>query len=87
MARRNPYRSFPFHVEMDGITQAGFSECSLLDTKTDPAEYRKEEEIPVSRKRSGLTKYGNITLKRGITDSTDLYKWRKQGIDNGFYLP
>ena len=29
------------------------------------------------RKLPGLTKYGNVTLKRGITDSMDLYNWHK----------
>ena len=34
------------------------------------------------RKQPGLVKYGNVTLKWGITDSLDLYKWRKQ-IEDG----
>jgi phage tail-like protein len=34
------------------------------------------------RKVPGLVKYGNVTLKWGITDSMDLYKWRKS-IEDG----
>ena len=83
MARPDPYRQFRFRVEIDGITQASFSECSLGDTTTDPVEYREGDEPPVSRKLSGLTKYGNISLKWGITDSMDLYDWRQQIIDTG----
>lgn len=83
MARQDPYRQFRFRVEIDGITQAGFNECSFADTTTDPVEYREGDEQPVSRKLSGLTKYGNITLKWGITDSIDLYNWRQQIIDAG----
>ncbi|MCC7577323.1 MAG: phage tail protein [Methanomethylovorans sp.] len=83
MARQDPYRQFRFRVEIDGITQAGFSECTFADTTTDPVEYREGNEIPVFRKLSGLTKYGNITLKWGITDSMDLYIWRQQVIDTG----
>ena len=83
MPRNDPYRQFRFRVEIDGITQAGFSECSFADTTTDPVEYREGNELPVSRKLSGLTKYGNITLKWGITDSMDLYNWRQQVIDTG----
>jgi phage tail-like protein len=81
--RKDPYRQFRFRVEIDGITQAGFSECSLGDTTTDPAEYREGNDPPVFRKLSGLTKYGNITLKWGITDSLDIYNWRQQIIDTG----
>lgn len=83
MARVDPYRQFRFRVEIDGINQAGFSECTFADTTTDPVEYREGNEPPVFRKLSGLTKYGNITLKWGITDSLDLYKWRQQVIDTG----
>jgi phage tail-like protein len=81
--RMDPYRQFRFRVEIDGITQAGFSECTFGDTTTDPVEYREGTELPVFRKLSGLTKYGNITLKWGITDSMDLYNWRKLIIDTG----
>jgi len=81
--RVDPYRQFRFRVEIDGIGQAGFSECTFADTTTDPIEYREGNELPTFRKLSGLTKYGNITLKWGITDSMDLYNWRKQIIDTG----
>jgi phage tail-like protein len=81
--RKDPYRQFRFRVEIDGISQAGFSECTFADTTTDPVEYREGNEPPVFRKLSGLTKYGNITLKWGITDSMDLYKWRQDIIDSG----
>ncbi len=83
MPRQDPYRQFRFRVEIDGVTQAGFSECSFADTTTDPVEYREGDEIPTVRKLSGLTKYGNITLKWGITDSMEIYNWRQQIIDTG----
>ena len=83
MPRQDPYRQFRFRIEMDGVTQAGFSECTFADTTTDPVEYREGDEIPTARKLSGLTKYGNITLKWGITDSMEIYNWRQQVIDTG----
>jgi phage tail-like protein len=81
--RVDPYRNFRFRVEIDGIKQAGFSECTFADTSTEAVEYREGNEPPIFRKLSGLTKYGNITLKWGITDSLDLYKWRQDTIDKG----
>jgi phage tail-like protein len=84
MARADPYRQFRFRVEIDGINSSlGFSECTFADTTTDPVEYREGNELPVFRKLSGLTKYGNITLKWGITDSKELYQWRQDVIDTG----
>jgi phage tail-like protein len=80
---QDPYRKFRFRVEIDGVTQAGFSECSFADSSTEMVEYREGNEPPVFRKLSGLTKFGNITLKWGITDSTELYDWRQQIINTG----
>ncbi|MCE8425232.1 MAG: phage tail protein [Candidatus Methanoperedens sp.] len=81
MARVDPYRQFRFRIE--GIEQAGFSECTFADTTTDPVEYREGNELPVFRKLSGLTKFGNITLKWGITDDMKLYEWRRRVIEHG----
>jgi phage tail-like protein len=81
--RKDPYRKFRFRVEIDGITQAGFSEVTFGDSTTEVLEYRDGNEPPIHRKLSGLTSYGNITLRWGITDSMDLYNWRKQVIDSG----
>lgn len=83
MARTDPYRQFRFRIEIDGIGQGGFSECTFADTTTDPVEYREGNEPPVFRKLSGLSKYGNITLKWGISDSMLLYEWRQKVIDSG----
>ncbi len=78
MADRNdPYRNSRFLLEIDGITQAGFSEATIPDTSQEPIEYREGNEIPTVRKIPGLIKYGNLTLKWGITDSLELYEWRK----------
>ena len=83
MARNDPYRQFRFRVEIEGIARAGFNECSFADTTTDPVEYRDGTDPPIFRKLSGLTKYGNITVKWVITDAMDLYNWRQKVIDKG----
>ena len=75
--RVDPYRGFNFLVEIDGITQAGFQEVSGLDSSTPSLDYREGTDPMHVRKLSGLTKFGNITLKRGITDDMDMWKWRK----------
>ena len=75
--RIDPYKNFRFLVEIDDIVQAGFSEATIPDSTQDPIEYREGTEPPTARKIPGLIKYGNVTLKWGITDSLDLYNWRK----------
>jgi len=79
--RVDPYRGFNFLVEIDGITQAGFQEVSGLDASTPAVDYREGTDPPHNRKLTGMNTYSPITLKRGITDSSELWKWRKTVID------
>ena len=79
--RVDPYRNFSFLVEIDGITQAGFSDCSGFGASTDPIEYREGGETKTVRKLPGLTKYTNITLKWGLTDSKELYQWYRDVVN------
>jgi phage tail-like protein len=78
--RRDPLRNFRFRLEIDGINEAHFSEVSGFDTTTDAIDYREGDDPTHVRKLPGLTKYGNVTLKRGITDSIDLYNWYKDVV-------
>lgn len=78
MARIDPLRNFRFRLEIDSIAQANFSEVAIAETTIDAVEYREGTDPPHVRKLSGLTKYGNITLKYGMTagaNALDLYKW------------
>jgi phage tail-like protein len=69
-------------LEIDGISQAGFREAAIPDTAQDPVEYREGDEAPTMRKVPGLIKYGNVSLKWGITHSLDVYNWRN-AIEDG----
>src|SRR3954453_19460931 len=78
MARIDPLRNFRYRLEIDSITQAGFSEVAIAETTIEAVDYREGTDPPHARKLSGLTKYGNITLKWGLTSggaALDLYKW------------
>lgn len=86
MARQDPLRNFRYRLEIDGITQAGFSEVAIGDLSTDPIEYREGDEITTVRKLNGLNKYGNITLKWGITDSVELAEWHQLVVDDSTKL-
>jgi phage tail-like protein len=79
--RKDPFRAYNFLVEIDGITRAGFRECSGLDSSQDPIDYREGTDPLHVRKLPGLVKYSNISLKRGITDDAELWNWRKTVMD------
>ncbi|NTU84785.1 MAG: phage tail protein [Chloroflexales bacterium] len=74
--RKDPYRSYNFLVEIDGITRAGFRECSGLDATQSPIEYREGDDKQLTtRKLPGMVTYSNITLSRGISDDQELWAW------------
>jgi len=77
MPRNDPLRNFRFVLDIDGINQARFSEVTIGETTTEAVDYRDGNEDSRVRKLDGLNKYGNITLKWGVTDSTVLYEWHK----------
>ena len=85
--RERPYAQFNFLVDLGtGATdgpQAGFQECSEIGMSVDVIEYRNgnEKESGV-RKLTGLARYPDVTLRRGIIGSLDLYQWL-DGIRNG----
>ena len=76
--RTNPYGAYNFLVEIDSVVSAGFSEVEGLGMEILYTEYRNGND-PVNnvRKLAGLRKFSNITLKRGITGTTDLFDWLK----------
>ena len=76
----DPYYQFNFLVEIDGITRAGFHECTGFDSTIDVIEHREGGENTTLRKLPGLTKYSNIVLKWGMTDDMELYDWHRRVI-------
>lgn len=83
MARRetDPYASFNFRLEVDGIIKAGFSEVTGLNAESNVIEYREGNEGITARKLPGLIKFGNVTLKRGVTADPELFKLFKNLVD------
>ena len=81
MAREDPYGAFNFLVEIAGLEVAGFSEVGGLESETDIIEYRSGDDRGSLRKLPGLTKYQNLTLKRGYAASHELWEWRQSIVD------
>jgi phage tail-like protein len=85
--RDRPYAEFNFLVDLgtgntDG-PQAGFQEVGPIGMSVDVIEYRNGNEKENSvRKITGLNKTTDVTMKRGVIGSLDLYDWLDQ-IRNG----
>ena len=89
--RETPYGAFNFLVNLGGPYDAekplgGFSDVSGLGTEITIAEYRNgnEKENHV-RKVPGIHKVSDVTLKRGIVNSGDLWDWIGQVQRSGHY--
>lgn len=85
--RDRPYPEFNFLVDLGtGATdgpQAGFQEISGIGTSVDVIEYRNgNDKENTVRKLTGLNRVADVTLKRGIIGSLDLYNWLNE-IRNG----
>lgn len=81
MPRVDPYSNSRFLVEIDGITQAGFSDCTGFGSNVEAVEYREGGDAPTVRKLPGKVSYPDITLKWGITDSRELYDWHLSAVN------
>jgi len=79
--RTDPFRNFNFLVEIDGIAQGAFIECSGLGATTEVIETREGGDNTTVRKLPGKTTYTDITLKWGLSTSKELWKWREQVIN------
>lgn len=80
--RTDPYSSYNFAVELDGITRAGFRECSGLENSQNAGEYREgTDRNQAVRKIPGLVTHSDITLSRGITNDRTLWDWRQKVME------
>lgn len=82
--KQDPYMSFKFRVEIDGIFVAGFSEVTGLafETETETVEEGGVNDfVHILPKR---TKRQNIILKHGITDNDVLWNWYQDVVNGKF---
>lgn len=87
--RTTPYGAFNFLVNLNGPVGAeeplgGFSDVSGLMTEIKIAEYRNgnEKENHV-RKVPGTHTVGDVTCKRGVVNSEDLWAWIEETRQTG----
>src|SRR5436190_22978449 len=77
-----PFTAFNFSVEIHvpfmgsgALCSAAFSECDGLDMSMDVKTIREGGNNTQQIRMVGAVTYGQVTLKRGMTDSFDLWDW------------
>ena len=81
--RDNPYGAFNYLVSLgtgdESSVVAGFSDVSGLGSEISYAEYRNgNEKFNTARKVPNTFKNDDVTLKRGLIGSLDLFQWLKR---------
>lgn len=83
VVRDQPYTGQNFLVDLGDGQAAAFTEVSGLETWIELTEYRDGSEPEAGRRKiPSLTKVADVTLKRGITGSLNLYQWFNE-VRNG----
>ena len=77
--RNDPYMSFRFAIEIDGIIK-GFAEASGLQAEAETEDFREGGVNEFPHKIVKGTTFQNITLKRGLTSGDELWRWHRDVI-------
>jgi phage tail-like protein len=71
----DPYRAYNFKLEIQGVTEGHFTECSGLGVKVDVISYREGGNSQVIHRLPGQVSYADITLRYGLTNSRQMWEW------------
>jgi phage tail-like protein len=75
MPEADIYRAYNFMLDIQGVQSAYFTEVSGLDVSIETIEYREGGGASAVRKLPGRVRYGDITLKWGLSESRELWDW------------
>lgn len=82
--RTDPYLTFRFLIEIEGLVLGGFTEVSGLQIEVETEDYREGGLNEYIHKLAGPTRYpSNLVLKRGLTDIETLWGWHQE-VTRGF---
>lgn len=71
----DPYRGYNFKVEVQGVTEGHFAQCSGMGIKVNAITYREGGNNQISHRIPGAIEYADVTLRYGLTKSTQLWEW------------
>jgi phage tail-like protein len=77
----DPYRAYNFKLVIQGVVQGHFTKVEGLGLKIDRILYRSGGENSTVRVIPGQVEYTPVTLKYGLTDSTEMLQWLFKAVD------
>lgn len=82
--KTDPFMSFRFRVEIDGITFAQMSEVTGIQIETETESYEEGGVNDFVHQLPKRTKYQKIILKRGITELDQMWQWYQDVVNGKF---
>jgi phage tail-like protein len=76
----DPQRSYNFRLEIAGVTEAYFHECANIGVKVQTVKWRSGGNNQVVHCLPGRVEPTDITLRVGVTNSTDMWKWLQSAV-------
>ena len=71
----DPYRGYNFKLEIQGVTQGHFTQCTGMNVRVQAVQYREGGTSQVVHRLPGQVEYGDVALRYGLTSSTELWGW------------
>lgn len=79
----DPAPEFRFWVEIDGLLEGTFTECSGMKADREILPHKEGGVNDYVHKLPGRTSFSDITLRKGVMFSIELWKWFEEGIVTG----
>jgi phage tail-like protein len=76
----DPYRAFNFKLEIRGVIEGHFTECTGLGIRVHPIRYREGGTGQVVRAIPGQVDYSEVALRYGLTRSRELWDWFMKSV-------
>jgi phage tail-like protein len=78
---QEPYRGYNFKIDVGGKTQAHFTQVTGLGVEVEAIKFREGGQSQVVHRLPGRVQYGEVTLRYGLTDSPELWRWFTTAIE------
>jgi len=81
---KDPLTAYAFGLEIEGKMSGYFTEVSGIGSESEVVEHKvvnEETGEAIIQKIPGRLTWGDVSLKRGVTDNMDVWEWRQQIIE------
>jgi phage tail-like protein len=77
----DPYRAYNFKLLINNVTEGHFTEVTGLGVKIERIAYREAGNNAIVRAIPGQVTYPPVTLRFGLTSSTELWDWLMTAVE------